>query len=169
MRVVTYKTIHDYFKTLGENHKTIETFVGYSPEELAVQMGKLKGFKTPMMVLFNYEGKLDGNQQRTFATRTISFAILKTVVKPDNFTEQYNAIAESEVLGLSVLSRINYDSKCKNVEWLHNNFLKESVRFNEIKFKGKEALFGMEFFFDLKTPEPLVIEENNWNDIGESN
>lgn len=167
MRNVTYTTVKEYFKSLSTNHKDINSFVGYAAEELASEMAKLRGLSTPVLVLFNYEGKLDGNKQRTLANRTISFAILKSVTKKDDFTEQYSVIAECEVLGLSVMSRINYDSKYVKDHWLHNNFMQETVRFNEVKYRGKEALFGMEFFFDIKTSEPLTININNWVDLSE--
>jgi hypothetical protein len=167
MRILNYKICLDYFKDLVTQHKIIKSFVGYSAEELATEMAKIKGIPDPILVLYNYEGKLDGNNQRTFANRTISFAILKQVKKVDDFTAQYQAIADCEELGLSVLSRVNYDSKGKKVEWLYNNFIKDSVRFNEVKYKSSEGLFGMEFSFDLKTLEPLSIVADDWEDITE--
>lgn len=68
-------------------------------------------------------------------------------------------------MGFSVLSRINYDSKTNKVAWLYNNFLKNSVRFNEVKYKGQDSLFGMEFTFDLKTQEPLSIVADDWKGV----
>lgn len=164
-RIITYNTILEYFKSLAKNHIAINSFIGYSPMELSTKMNTVKGIEYPALVLYNYEGKLDGNKQRTIAQRTISFAVVKHVKKLDNFDEQYTAIAESEVIGLAILSRINYDSKGNKVEWLYNNFLKESVHFNEVKLKGTDGLFGMEFSFDLKIPEPLSIVAEEWADI----
>ena len=165
MRILNYNIVKEYFNYLATNHKNINSFVGYSAEELATELRKIKGLPDPILVLYNYEGKLDGNNQRTFANRTISFAILKQVEKVDDFTVQYQAIADCEELGLSVLSRIHYDSKGKKIEWLYNNFIKDSVRFNEVKYKSSEGLFGMEFSFDLKTLEPLSIVADDWEDI----
>lgn len=167
MRILNYNIVKEYFKGLATKHKNINSFVGYSAEELATELAKVKGLASPTLVLYNYEGKLDGNNQRTFANRTISFAILKQVKKLDDFTAQYQAIADAEGLGLSVLSRINYDSKKGEIAWLSQNFIKDSVRFNEIKYKGQGGLFGMEFTFDLKTLEPLSIIAEDWEDITE--
>lgn len=167
MRILNYNIVKEYFNELATNQKNINSFVGYSAEELATELGKLKGLPSPILVLYNYEGKLDGNNQRTFANRTISFAVLKQIKKLDDYTAQYKAIADCEELGLSVLSRINYDSKGKKIEWLYNNFIKDSVRFNEVRYKSSEGLFGMEFTFDLKTLEPLSIIAEDWEDITE--
>lgn len=167
MRIVNYNIVKDYFESLATKHTTLQSFVGYSAEELATELAKVKGLASPTLVLFNYKGKLDGNQQRTFANRTISFAILIQVKKLDDFAKQYQAIADAEGLGLSVLSRINYDSKKGEIEWLSQNFIKDSVRFNEIKYKSQGGLFGMEFNFDLKTLEPLSIVAADWSDIEE--
>ncbi|CAL2105480.1 conserved hypothetical protein [Tenacibaculum sp. 190524A02b] len=165
MRNLDYNIIKEYFGNLVENHVEIKSFIGYSSEELAMNLAKVKGIESPMLVLFDYQGKLDGNNQRTFASRTISFAVLQQVNKLDDFTKQYEAVASCESLGLSFLSRIYYDSKLSKLKWLYNNFVKDSVRFNEVRYKSGNGLFGMEFTFNLKTHEPLSVNPSVWKDI----
>lgn len=165
MRNLTYEILMEYFKYLSKNHADINSFVGYSSLEFQTEIKKVKGLEDYILVLYNYEGKLDGNNQRTISQRSISFAILKQVKKVHDFVGQYKAIAECEVIGLEVLSRINYDSKLDDVKWLYNNFVKESVNFKEVGLKTENGLFGMEFYFDIKTPEPLTILAEKWDDI----
>jgi hypothetical protein len=155
----------DYFKDLAKNHADINSFVGYSSLDFQTQINTVKGLDDFILVLYNYEAKLEGNNQRTISQRSISFAILKKVKELHDFNAQYKAIAECEVIGLEVLSRVNYDSKLDEVKWLYNNFVKESVNFKEVGLKTESGLFGMEFFFDIKTPEPLTILAEKWDDI----
>ena len=164
-RPVTYIAILEYFRMLADNHSQIQSFIGYSPLALQSKISSMKGLETPTLVLYDYEGRLDGNNQRTIAQRTISFALVESVKHGDDFDGQYESISVCEGIGLSVLSRINFESKKSDLKWLYNNFVKDSVRFNEIKLKGKDGMFGMQFSFDLRISEPLVINPCDWKDI----
>ena len=165
IKSVNYKAILGYFRLLAATHAQIRSFVGYSPFDLSSKAGAVRGLCTPALVLYGYEGKLDGNHQRTVARRTLRFAVVHTVLHAHDFQAQYETISMSEAIGLSVLSRLNIESKKGDIKWLHNSFVKESVRFNEIKLKGENGMFGMEFSFDIKTLEPLVINPSDWKDI----
>ncbi len=164
-RQLTYQKLADYMKALADNHTAINSFISYSEKELATEMRKRQALTYPALVLFGYSGKLDGNKQRTFAERSIAFAIVSKVNKRDDFQAQYQAINDAEQIGLSILSRINYDSKQPVMEWLYNAFDKNSVRFSEITGRETDNLFGMEFHFELKNKEPLIIDAADWADI----
>jgi hypothetical protein len=93
-----------------------------------------------------------------------AFTILYTGVKADDFPGQRAAINNSEEIGLEVLSRINVQSKMPNHGWLYNNFDKNTATFDEVIAEGEDGFYGMEFHFELKTLEPLVVDPNKWSD-----
>jgi hypothetical protein len=163
-RVLSYQKVDDYFKDLAKKHVDIKDYCGSSAEELASKITSVAGFKTPLLVFYDYSGKLEGNKQRTFNNRSLAFSILYTGVKADDFPGQRAAINNSEEIGLEVLSRINVQSKMPNHGWLYNNFDKNTATFDEVIAEGEDGFYGMEFHFELKTLEPLVVDPNKWSD-----
>lgn len=162
-RDLSYDKVIRYFKKLTELNLYIENFVAFSEQELTMRATGRRGLKEFTLALFQYSGVLDGNKQRTIGKRTIGFAIVKPVAT-DDYKAQYKTIAEAERIGLSVISRINYDSQQPG-HFLYNNFDKNTVRFNEIRATESDNFYGMEFFFVVKNWEKLDIDPNDWEDI----
>lgn len=163
-RVLSYKKVDDYFKSLAEKHVDINDYVGDSTTEIDNKLDSVDGLQSPFLSFYSYEGKLSGNQQRTFNDRTLSFAICFTGIDAQNFEDQRKAKDDAELIGLEVLSRINVDSKNPLSGWLYNNFEKNTVFYTEIELDKSEGIFGMEFHFDLKVLEPLVVTPDKWSD-----
>lgn len=163
-RILSYKKVDEYFELLAQKHVEINDYIGTSQTELSSKLTSFDGVASPFFVFFNYQGKLTGNQQRTFNTRTLSFSICYIVKDLEDFVAQKEAIDNAEIIGLEVLSRINYDSKLQNIGWLYNNFEKDSVNYNEIELEKPDGIFGMEFHFDLKNIEPLTATPEKWTD-----
>lgn len=163
-RVLSYKKVDNFFKELANKHVDIKDYCGTSVNKLAEKIASTTGFQSPGLVFFNYLGKLEGNQQRTFNNRSLAFSILYTKVPADDFEAQENAIDDAEEIGLEVLSRINVYSKMPESDWLYNNFDKNSVTFNEVISEGSDGYYGMEFHFDLKVLEPLIVVPEKWSD-----
>lgn len=160
-----FKQINDYFAYLVSKAPAIKNFVSVSDRELQSRLSKTTKEDDPFLVLFGYEGKLDGNNQRTIGTRTVSFAILFRVSDPNDYAGQYDKINQAEEIGLQVLSRINQDSHPKsNVSWLHNAFQKDSVKFSEVTYETANGLFGCEFHFDIEVKNPLIADSLFWTD-----
>lgn len=164
MRQLSYKKIDEYFQDIAAKHVEIKDYCGTSVNELANKLGTHDGIQSPMLILFNIQSKLMGNQQRTMNNRTISFSIVFTGVDPNDYAAQKKAIDDAEYIGLQVIGRINIDSKGKKVDWLYNNFDPNTVHFNELEAEEAEGLFGMEFHFDLKNSEPLLVDPAKWTD-----
>ncbi|MEO8534262.1 MAG: hypothetical protein ABI441_10940 [Flavobacterium sp.] len=162
-RELSYKKIDDYFRTLAQNNVDIQDYCGTSIFELSEKIDSVGGVKSPILVFFGYSGKLSGNQQRTFNNRSLSFSILYSGIKLDNVNEVLDAKNNAEQIGLEVLSRINVQSKMPEIGWLYNNFDKASVNYSEIDGEI-EGFFGMEFFFDLKTTEQMIVDPIKWED-----
>lgn len=162
-----FKQINDYFAYLVSQAPAIKIFVSVSENELLHTLSKSTKTEVPLLVLFGYEGKLDGNQQRTVGTRTVSFAILFRVTDPNDYSDQYDKINQAENVGLQVLSRINQDSHpTSDVDWLHGSFQKNSVKFSEVTYDTANGLFGCEFHFDLEMKNPLTADNDFWLDKG---
>jgi len=163
-RLLSYKKVDEYFKGLAIKHIDIKDYCGTSPLELAEKMASVDGILSPILVLFNYAGKLSGNQQRTFNNRSLSFSILYSGIGADDTVGQLTAKNDAEIIGLEVLSRIHVQSKMQDIGWLYNNFEKESVVYEEVNAETAEGFCGFEFHFDLKTIEPLVVTPAKWSD-----
>jgi hypothetical protein len=163
-RILSYKKVGLFFKDLATKHVDIKDYCGTSAMELASKMASVEGVGSPILVFFDYSGKLEGNEQRTFNKRNVAFSILFPGIKPGEFDAQDEAIDQAEEIGLEVLSRINVQSKMPEIGWLYNNFEKESALILEVKSEGQDGFYGMEFHFDLKTVEPLVVTPNKWSD-----
>lgn len=159
-----FKKINNLFAYLVEKSTAVEKFISVSERELQNALSKTPKIEDPFLVLFGYEGKLDGNNQRTTGTRTVSFAVLFRISDPNNYTDQYEKINQAEEIGLQFLSRINYESKSGEISWLHNAFRKESVRFTEITYQTPNGLFGCEFHFDIDVKNPLIADSKFWKD-----
>ena len=163
-RVLDYKKVDDYLKSLAEKHVDIKDYVGDSTTELDDKVNTTDGLQSPFMSFYGYEGKLSGNQQRTFNERSLSFAICYSGISSGDFEAQRIAKRDAEIIGLEVLSRINVESKSPAIGWLYDNFVKESVQYIELEQELSEGLFGMEFHFNLKSLEPLVVTPDKWSD-----
>jgi hypothetical protein len=94
----------------------------------------------------------------------LAFSILYTGVAVDDFPGQRTAITNAEEIGLEVLSRINVQSKMQDIGWLYNNFDKNTANWDEVISEGSDGFYGMEFHFELKTLEPLVVNPAKWSD-----
>lgn len=160
-----FKKVNDYFSYLVSQAPAIKKFISVSERELQSVLSKTTKQDDPFLVLFGYEGTLDGNNQRTIGTRTVSFAILFRVTDPNNFADQYSKINQAEEIGLQVLSRINQDSHpSAGINWLMNSFKKDSVKFSEVTYETANGLFGCEFHFDLEVKNPLTADSDFWLD-----
>lgn len=163
-RVLSFKKVDNYLEDLATKHVDINGYCSTSVEELASKLGSVNGVDVPILVFFDYSGKLEGPEQRTFNNRSLAFSILYPGISPSDFPSQYLAINNAEEIGLEVLSRIHVQSKMPDIGWLYNNFKKESVLMMEVKSEGQDGFYGMEFHFDLKTLEPLIVTPEKWSD-----
>lgn len=163
-RILSFNKVDEYFSSLAQKHVDINDYCSTSAEELADKISSVNGVQSPILVFFNYSGKLSGPEQRTFNSRSLSFSVLFTGVQPDDYTAQRAAKTQAEAIGLEVLSRIHVESKMPESGWLYKNFEKESVLYNEVEAEGQDGFYGMEFHFDLKTLEPLVVNPEKWSD-----
>lgn len=159
-----FKKINDYFAGLVDATDKVKKFISVSERELMTALNKTTKTDDPFLVLFGYEGKLNGNNQRTIGVRTVSFSILFRVADANDFADQYEKINQAEEIGLQFLSRINYDSRSGEVDWLFNAFRKESVSFSEVSYQTASGLFGCEFHFDIEVKNPLIADNNFWTD-----
>lgn len=166
-RVLSYKKVDEYFSSLAAKHVDVKDYIGTSTTELDSKLASVDGLQSPFFCFFNYQGKLSGNQQRTFNDRTLSFSICFTGIDAEDFPAQKQAIDDAEIIGLEILSRINIESKKEAIGWLYNNFQKDTAHYSEIELEGSEGVFGMEFHFDLKNTEPLVVSPDKWSDGNE--
>jgi hypothetical protein len=166
-RELSFIKVDQYLKSLTERNVDLQDYCSTSVFELRDKIASTDGVKSPILVFIGYQCKLDGNSQRTFNIRTISFSILFSGVGVDDFEAQRNAENSAEAIGLEILSRIHVDSKVPTSAWLYNNFLKESVGYSAVEQEGQDSFFGMDFHFDLKVPEPLVVDVSKWSDAPE--
>lgn len=163
-RLLTYTTIEDYFKNLSEKHVDLKDFCGTSANELANKLADSTGIAPPILILYKVEAQLSGTEQRTFNTRTIHFAVAYLLTDANDYPAQKLAITNAEAIGLDILSRINIDSKKPELGWLYNNFIKESATYDTFEGEETAGLFGMDFHFNLRVPEPLVVDPAKWID-----
>lgn len=160
-----FAQINDYLAYLVASTPHIQTFVSVSDRELLNTLNKTTKANDPLLVFFGYEGKLDGNNQRTIGVRTVSFSILYRVTDANNYADQYAKINQAENIGLQVLSRILQDSHPNSaVSWLRNSFVKSSVRFSEVTYETANGLFGCEFHFDIEVSNLLKADSDFWTD-----
>ena len=158
-----FNKIDEYFKDIVSKTDNIKGYISISQEELQKKL--TQKIENPIMVFSGYEGKLDGNNQRTIGNRTIQFVILFKC-HPNNTQEQINAINAAENIGLNIISRIKYDAT-KSSNWLYKSFDQSSVHFNEFYFQNAVGLFGCQFSFELENKNSLSIDKSFWlDDIG---
>jgi len=165
-RVLSFKKVDDYFKELATKHVDINDYCSTSVKELSEKISSVAGLQSPILVFYDYFSKLSGTEQRTFNSRSLAFSILITGVAADDYPGQITAKETAEEIGLEVLSRINVYSKMPESGWLYNNFDKNTANWDEVDAEGADGFYGMEFHFDLKTLEPLVVNPAKWTDGG---
>lgn len=154
----------DYLKGLVEKNTDLVHYAGTNKEELLNLMNGKAGITGPVLNFYGYRWKLDGNSQRTFNARVISFAILIAGVDVEDYEAQDIAVSLAEAIGLEVLSYVYQESLLPATGWLYNNLSKESITADEIALRYTEALFGMDFSFELRVQEPLVVDKDKWTD-----
>lgn len=163
-RELSYKKINDYLEDLVSKNVDLKAFVGSSINELSNTLASANGIESPFFIFYGYRNRLSGNEQRTHNTKTISFAIAYNGIDANDYAKQKTAIDDAEIIGLEFLSRIYIDSKSPDIKWLYNNFLKETVTFESFEAEEAEGLFGSDFSFELKVPEPLIVTNSKWTD-----
>jgi len=163
-RILSFKKVDDYFEELATKHVDIKGYCSTSVQELADKIATVDGLGSPFLVFFDYYGHLEGKEQRTFNNRSLAFSILYIGVKSDDYPGQKEAVTNAEEIGLEVLSRINVQSKMPDIGWLYNNFDKNTCTMDEVISEGQDSFYGMEFHFDLKVLEPLVVTPAKWSD-----
>lgn len=163
-RPLSFQKVDDFFKELATKHVDIKDYCSTSLQELADKISSVDGMQSPLLVFFDYYGRLEGNEQRTFNNRSLAFSILFTGVKADDFPAQRTAVTNAEEIGLEVLSRINVQSKMPNLGWLYKNFDKNTANWDEVISEGADGFYGMEFHFELKTLESLIVTKTKWSD-----
>ena len=154
-----FKPLEDYFENISKSSKYIGSFIPMSEGALDDVIANKPVY--PFLVLVDYEGKLNANHQRTITTRTVTFAILFEC-KTDDKLGQRLRVNEAEGIGLQILSKIEHDSFCNEIDWLDKAFIKESVHFTKLEYLEYENLHGIEFSFDLKIKNPLNYDSNFW-------
>lgn len=162
MKNNSYLKIKDYFETLVSKHKHINEFVGYFSRDLHSKSARRKGIASPYLALFKYEIGFDGPEQNTIAVRKLGFALMLNTVAPDDFNKQYEAIDTAEQLALSVLARIQLDNNNRK-HFLYNSLIKDSIRILPVELSAQS--FGVEVYFNLKNPQNLVVNTDDWEDI----
>lgn len=164
MREVSFAKINSYFKEMVSKSTVIKDYIGISNMEINNKLvsGKYR-LEDPFLVLYEYSGKLKGNQQRTLGSRDISFCILFRC-KPGDFSGQEKAIDLAEIYGLEILSRIRWDSTTHQYNWLSAFFPKDNISFSTVEYEFANGLFGMEFSFELETIDSLSLNPQLWND-----
>ena len=163
-RILSFNKVDDFFKELATKHVDIKDYCSTSVQEFANKIASVEGMQSPLLVFFDYYGHLEGKEQRTFNNRSLAFSILYTGVAADDYPGQRTAIDNAEEIGLEVLSRINVQSKMPDIGWLYNNFDKNSVTMDEVISEGSDGFYGMEFHFDLKVLESLIVTHSKWSD-----
>ncbi len=163
-RVLSFQKVDDFFAELATKHVDIKDYCSTSVEEFANKIASVDGMQSPLLVFFDYYGRLEGNEQRTFNNRSLAFSILYTGVPADDFPAQRTAVTNAEEIGLEVLSRINVQSKMPYIGWLYKNFDKNTVTMDEVISEGQDGFYGMEFHFELKTLESLIVNPAKWSD-----
>lgn len=165
-RVMSFLDATALFKDIAEKSIHIKDYVGPSITELKDKMSSVDGIQSPFLCLFGYRGALQGNTQRTANNKSLAFSILYSGIDSMNFYGQDEAVSSAETIGLKVISRINILSKMPDIPWLYNNFDSNSVRYDQLRGEEAEGFYGMEFFFDLKIQEPLIVDPEDWSDGG---
>lgn len=163
-RDLDYKKVDEFFKGLSEKHVDIKDYCGTSVAELAAKADSVEGIKYPILVFYKYSGRLNGNQNQTLNNRTLSFSILYGGIDIDDAAAILDAKTNAEIIGLEVMSRINVQSKMQDIGWLYNNVDKNTITYEEVDPETSEDLVGMDFNFELKTTEPLVVTPSKWTD-----
>lgn len=156
--------VSNYLRDLTDKNVDLTHFVGGDPQELADLLDSDKGPEGVILCFYGYRWKLDGNAQRTFNDRTIHFSILVAGVDIEDYLAQDAAITQAEAIGLEVLSRIYQDSHRPAMGWLYQNIKKDAVIGEEIRPEKTEDLVGMDFIFEIRVQEPLVVDKAKWSD-----
>ncbi len=158
-----FKPLEDYFEQISKSSSHIGEFVPMSIGSME-QIIADRETKYPLLSLVDYEGKLNENRQRTIATRTVTFAILYTC-DTDDKAEQRQRAHDAEGVGLQILAKIDHDSFCGAVDWMHKAFRKESVNFTPLEYVEFNNLHGIEFSFDLDIKNPLHYDAVFWDTV----
>lgn len=164
MKKNSYLQTKKYFEKLVETHNHIAGFVGFSSRELHEKQGSYDGIPSPYLALYRYEVGLDGPEQNTIAVRKIAFALMRTDAPTDDFDAQYKIVDECENLALSILARIRYDNNNRE-HFLYDSLLKDSIRILPVELSSQS--YGVEVYFNLKNPQPLIVNPDEWSDIDE--
>jgi len=154
-----FKPIEDYFENLTKQSSHLGSFVPMSDGAMDDVLSNDPVY--PLVCLIDYEGKLNENDQRTIAARTLRFAILYKVDTADK-PQQRQRVNDAEHIGLNILAKIERDSCSGDVSWLKKAFKKETVHFIRAEYEYYAGLQGAEFAFDLNIKNPLHYDSEFW-------
>lgn len=162
--ILTYDILDEYFRGLASKHRLINSFSGFTDLEFDKVLAEKRKNKYPMMTLSPYRFSLSGNKQRTFSNKELVFAI-GIKLKENTVAQHKRAEAMAEEIGLQIIARINTDSKNKSYAWLYDNFDVESVKAEALGFDTRDGIKGMEFSFQFRNKQPMVVQKQLWFDL----
>lgn len=163
MELLDYEKLKKYMKLRCDSCSLVDYFLGYDEQELTHYISSVGIHEKTIVVMLEYKGALSGNNQRTLSGREVRFAVLRK--GGGGFEKDTSQVAICENVGFVLLSRILYDSRFPESEWLYDNFDQDTVEFMDIRSLTVSNLIGMEFGFELKTPQPLNLNPDDWEDI----
>ena len=160
----SYRTIKNYLKNLVSQTDHIKEVIGLSRSELNNNLSSRTKPEDPLLVLWGYEAKLDGNnKQHTRGVRKITFSIVYRC-KPSDYAAQEKAYELSELYGVNLISRIHWDALTHQYRWLSHEFDKDSVTWNLVEYDTANGLFGCEFTVTLTIKDSLSVDPEFWKD-----
>lgn len=159
----SYLQLKDYFANLVEQSQFLGDFVGYFSRELHNKEQSTKGITSPCLALFGYSLGIEGEEMASTAVRKLSFGVLYNNIPPDDYEKQYAAIDHAEALALKVVGRMRLDSH-NAAHLLYNSLIKNSVEIRPVELDGV-GIFGVEVSFQLKNPQRLKVDPDDWKDL----
>tara|TARA_R110002167_G_scaffold364968_1_gene588357 strand:+ start:12772 stop:13272 length:501 start_codon:yes stop_codon:yes gene_type:complete len=158
---IDHNIIVEYFKSLSENHKRINSFFRMDLTEIMSSFRSTAEF--PCLVLESHEGDLsDSTVQSTVNDRTFAFTIYEKPGKYD-YDDQNVRLADTENLGLSVIARMKHDATLPD-HFLYNKFKVNTVTYTKVGPVFNEHLYGYRFVGSIYGNEPLNYDPLDWSD-----
>lgn len=158
---VSHSVITQLHKNIAAWHKGINGFYRFNFAELAGQLRK--GVHLPVLMLESYSSQLSRNSIQTtnWNDRDISFLLLDTTIKADNYDKQEEVLDRLEGVALDIVSLLEKFRKEKG-HYLYGLFDTATVKIEKVG-PLYDNLYGWNVIYTLKSQEPLCLNAENWD------
>jgi len=160
-REVSHSKIVAFHRDIARYHKGINSFYRFNISEVANNFRN--GIATPALMLESHSSELQTNPNgtTTFNGRSISFLVLDSTLKPDNYEKQEEVLDATENICLDIAAYLKQQHQTQS-SWLYGLLDVNSIKVEKVG-PVWGTMFGWNVLYTVKNKESMIVNPEVWD------